>query len=43
MHTKRKKKKEKLQIQWVFLKKERKLKFQNVYHEYIIMLSIVSK
>lgn len=45
MHTKRKKKKEKkLQIHWFFfLKKESKLKFKNVYYEYIIMLSIVSK
>lgn len=45
MHTKRKKKERKTtnSLGFFFLKKESKLKFKNVYYEYIIMLSIVSK
>lgn len=46
MHTKRKKKERKTTNSlgfFFFLKKESKLKFKNVYYEYIIMLSIVSK
>lgn len=46
MHTKRKKKERKKNYKFIgvfFLKKESKLKFKNVYYEYIIMLSIVSK